>query len=102
MDGNRAGKDPPAGQGPRPSTQANAAGLAGLDYTPQLSLHNQPTSQHANPIICSTTAKSLWFPVLACGFADFAQSRPGLRLAVNLGRARVLPCFVLLYSVIFV
>ena len=44
MDGNRAGKDPTPGQGPPPSTQANAARMAGLDYTPQLSLHNQPTS----------------------------------------------------------
>ena len=42
------------------------------------------------------------FLCLACGFDDFAQSRPELRLAANLGWARVLPCFVLIYSVIFV
>ena len=31
-------------------------------------LHNQPTPQHANPTIHSTTAKSLWFPLLGMRF----------------------------------
>ena len=83
-------KEPPPGEGLPPSTRANATGLAGLDHatppstTKQQNLLMRTQSPHRQPL------NRFGFLSLACGFDDFAQFRPELRLALTLGWARVL------------
>jgi len=110
MDGPPADQGHPPHRGAPPSTRASAAGLAGLYHMPHILWHNQPTTnqQHnmqTQPSVQQSLNRS-GFLCLACGFADFAQSRRGpptrRQRSVGLERFSAVSCFVLLSSLIIV
>ena len=85
-------RGPPPGGGPPHSSRASTAGMAGSTHTttrhpPQPK--SQIPSSARNHSFDSHYCQSLCFLGLARVFDGFAQSRPELRLTLNLGLVRV-------------